>query len=250
MISLLLKITPKKLRKDLALRILSTSPHYFIYQGSTRYKGLSNNEVLIREHQRNLTSRKEIFEKILRDHLKPHMMVLDFGCGPGNLAIHISNNVRRVLALDISRGVIACAKELNNSPNICYVAGDRRFLRRIADSSLDLIYSFAVVQHLRDDLLLECLDGFYRILKSGGKVICHFAIGEKRIDPEGFLGRNASLRYRERSEPCMRKMVHGAGFQGIDLFPVRKIGHIEDDIGRQHLFICTKPEQRSDVIPV
>ena len=104
-IPLLLKITPKKYRKSLALRLLSISPHYFIYQWTARYPtSMSRAEILKTEYQRNARSRKEICRQILRPYLHPKMTVLDFGCGPGSfslVAASIVGQAGKVHALDV-----------------------------------------------------------------------------------------------------------------------------------------------------
>ena len=65
-IPLLLKMTPRRSRRNVALKILAISPHYFIYQQGDRYPSSSSRlEILESEHQRNLASRKRICESIL-----------------------------------------------------------------------------------------------------------------------------------------------------------------------------------------
>lgn len=239
-IPILLNITPMNLRKYISLKILATSPHYFIYQESKQYRGLSRRDILKREHQRNLISRKEICEKILLKYLKPAMNVLDFGCGPGYLAIHVSKYVINVLATDISTGVIACAKILNSAPNIHYNTNNGQNLTKISDFSVDLIYSFAVVQHLSNKQIKLYFKEFYRILKTGGKVICHVIIGNRNNNPRGVLTKNISLRFRQRSEEYLRKLVLCLNFTKLNIHHVKNITNIKDDIGSQHLMVFTK----------
>lgn len=239
---LIFKITPRRYKKDLALRTLGFSPHYFIYLHSERYpKNISYNKALEMEHQRNLSSRKEIFEKILEKHLSQQMIVLDFGCGPGYLAKFVANKVKKVIAVDISCGVIECAKVLNNSHNILFKINNGKDLSAINEGSLDLIYSFAVIQHLSDELFKGFLKDFFRVLKPNGKIICHIIIGDKRFEYFSFFKKNIKLRFVERSDNDVREIIHSAGFIDVNLIPIRTIADLkDDDLSKQHIFVASK----------
>jgi len=89
-----------------------------------------------------------------------------FGCGPGYLAQEVAKYCKKVLAVDISCGTIACAKELNNSDNISYYTNDGKGLSMLNASSVDLIYSFAVVQHLHEELFEKILQDFFSCFKT------------------------------------------------------------------------------------
>jgi 2-polyprenyl-3-methyl-5-hydroxy-6-metoxy-1,4-benzoquinol methylase len=244
LLPLVFKITPQKYKRGLALRTLGISPHYFICQHSNRYpKNISHNKILEREHQRNLSSRKEIYEKILEKYLCQQMIVLDFGCGPGYLAKFVAEKVKKVTAVDISCGVIECAKVLNNSHNIFYYINNGKDLSNINDCSLDLIYSFAVVQHLSDELFKGFLQEFFRVLKPNGKVICHIIIGDKRFEHSSFFKKNINLRFVERPENDVRDIIQDSGFIDVDFIPVKRIADLnDDDISKQHLFVSSKPQ--------
>src|SRR4030042_6477172 len=101
------------------------------------------------------------------------MTALEFGCGAGFLARQASEHVRKVFATGVSRGVIACAGHLNAAPNVSYVRNGLSDLHAIADASIDLVYSFAVFQHLRKKQTLAFFKEFARVLKPGGLGVCH-----------------------------------------------------------------------------
>lgn len=251
LIPFLFRVVPKKYRRSIALRLIGMSPHYFIYQWSTKYPPtMSRMEILEAEYQRNVSSRKEICEQMLLRHLHPRMTVLDFGCGPGYLAREVAKNAKKVLAVDVSCGVIACAKELNNADNISYYTNDGKSLYMLEGSSIDLIYSFAVVQHLSEELFEETLRESFRVLKPQGKVVCHVVLGDKphtelEYKESSFISRylrkKFSLRMVYRSPEDVNQKIINTGFKNPTLIPVKQISNIEDTIAEQHLFVFSKP---------
>jgi cyclopropane fatty-acyl-phospholipid synthase-like methyltransferase len=175
------------------------------------------------------------------------MTVVDFGCGPGYLARHVCQHVNRILAIDVSEGVLACARELNHSPNIEYIANQRPNLRgMIPDSSVNLVYSVAVIQHLERLSVRGFLCEFRRILAPGGTAICHLVIGA-RTDPDAWKFW-ISAPVRSYTEAEIVQTAKDAGFSVVRLLPVRELADIQDDVGRQHVLICSVPVQTS-VLP-
>ena len=175
----LLRLTPRQHRAPLALRLLSLSPHYWVYQWSNSYPAAATRrEILDAEYARNAASRKEICDKLLRRFLRPEMTALDFGCGPGFLAKEVSPYVSTVIASDVSRGVIACAREINAARNLQYVTNGLASLDNVADATIDFVYSFAVFQHLTKEQSRAFLREFARVLKPGGSGACHTILKE------------------------------------------------------------------------
>src|SRR5260370_9855662 len=100
--------SPASVRERVALRFLSLSPHYFY------------NRDIQREDARNRWSRQILTDELIAPHLTSRSRVLDYGCGPGYLAAAVAEKAAHVDAVDISRGVLACARVLNGRPNITY----------------------------------------------------------------------------------------------------------------------------------
>jgi ubiquinone/menaquinone biosynthesis C-methylase UbiE len=238
----LFRITPPGLRSPLALRLLSLSPHYWVYQWTNYYPAeCGRREVLAREFARNASSRKEICESILSRFLRPEMTVLDFGCGPGFLAKEVSRHVARVVATDISRGVIACAQHINGAPNLTYVRNEQTGLRPIDDASIDLVYSFAVFQHLLKEQTLAFFREFRRVLKPGGTGVCHTILQEPgEIKPPddsagNWIQRRVNLRMVYFRPEEIKALVREAGFTRVEVIAVKTLAVLKDDIGREHL---------------
>lgn len=165
----LLNSAPSSRKRSWALRILSLSPHYFAPNTSNR----PTTEHVEAESNRNVESRQRIFQSIVQPLLNKDSVVLDYGCGPGYLARIVAPYVRKLYAIDISIGALACAKILNNADNIEY---STKLQNEATD--LDLIYSFAVAYHVTDEVLDQILATCQKRLKAGGRVLFHVKIDD------------------------------------------------------------------------
>jgi ubiquinone/menaquinone biosynthesis C-methylase UbiE len=239
----LLACTPPRLRAPLALRLLSFSPHYWIYQWTGLYPySWTRGEVLRGEYERNIASRRLLCDLLLRRYLSPGQTALDFGCGPGFLARAVSPHVRRVIATDVSRGVIACARRLNAAPNITYVANRLANLKILGNDSVDLVYSFAVFQHLLKEQSQAFFAEFARVLRPGGLGVCHLPLARQPGPPKDGTGhswmyRLVTLRTLTFTADEVTAMLHAAGFRQVEVVPISSLADIDDDIYHEHLLL-------------
>ena len=66
-ISPVMRLTPERLRAPLALRLLSLSPHYWVYQWTNRYPPYcTRQQILAAEYERNAASRQQLCDNLLR----------------------------------------------------------------------------------------------------------------------------------------------------------------------------------------
>jgi SAM-dependent methyltransferase len=224
--------SPATSRERVALRLLSLSPHYFYDRD------------ICSEAERNRRSRAALVDVLIKPHLTQRARVLDYGCGPGYMAHAVAEEAYHVDAVDISRGVLACAKVLNGRPNISYQTPDEL---RQGRTIVDLAYSFAVVQHLRSEVLAEALSLLARKIHSDGVLLLHFAVpgqGGWRTEAEwkadkSVAGR-ARLRYSlncfGRSTSEMEHMVLTSGFADVIIRPLSGTVTVPgcDDVTQQH----------------
>ena len=230
--------TPAKVRERVALRLLSLSPHYFY------------NRDIRSEDDRNRQSRRALADTLIAPYLKKTMTVLDYGCGPGYMAYAVADKADHVYAVDISKGVLACAKVLNGQPNITFLTPAEA---RHGVEAVDLAYSFAVVQHLRTEILLDVLGLIADRLRQDGVLLLHFAESGKggwRTEMEWAVDKSvvgrAKLRYGlnsfGRSADEMKSIVSSCGF--TDVLVQSLSGSIsipgDDDIAHQHLLIARR----------
>lgn len=247
----LLARAPANRRRSWALRILALSPHYFIDAGAPENRDLQRSAYLEKSFGVFRDSRQKIFDQILKDRLRSNDAVLDYGCGPGFLSHVIAANVRTVYGCDISTGVLACAKILNSAANLTYISADDRGLNLIPDESLDAVVSFAVIQHVSDDIYRRILDNAWRKLRPGGLAIFHVQLESDSWRTEAEWRKDTSVKGRlkykyglhcfARSEASHWAMFEAAGFSVSTIDGVAEIASEHfDDICSQHLLTATK----------
>ena len=229
---------PAATREQVALRFLSLSPHYF-YDRDVHTEDI-----------RNRKSRQSLADQLIAPHLTPESRVLDYGCGPGYLASAVAGQSAQVHAVDISRGVLACARALNGAPNITFSTPDEF---RATGTRVDLAYSFAVIQHLRTEVLADVLGRLAEAVRPGGTLLLHFAVPdevqwrtEEDWRADGSLANRAKLRYAlncfGRSAGEMSGLVAGSGFTDVTVRPLS--GNVtvpgDTDIPHQHLLTARR----------
>jgi SAM-dependent methyltransferase len=241
--------SPQFIRENIALRMLALSPHYF-YRNKSQHARF--NEFLRAERDRNRKSRQIIVEKVLQPYFSSHFTALDYGCGPGFMARASSRFVQKVIACDISEGVLACARVLNPGPNIRYVNIASEDYERLADGSIDVAYSFAVIQHVRDRVLAGVLRRMLQLIRPNGKLLFHVALHGPGWRTEAEWDADRSVRGRVKAnyglncfgrDPAMlRKMVLSAGFTDPTIESLGELALLtDDDVSRQHLLVATRP---------
>jgi cyclopropane fatty-acyl-phospholipid synthase-like methyltransferase len=224
--------SPDQIRERLALRLISLSPHYF-YDRDIRA-----------EAERNRRSRMALAKALVMPSLTPGARVLDYGCGPGYMASAVASKAKHVDAVDISRGVLACARVLNGRSNITYQTPAE--LAR-SHGMADLAYSFAVVQHLGRQVLVNVLGLLARKIRKDGVLLLHFAVpgeGGWRSEAQWRGDRSIASWVKLRcalncfATPAeeMKVLVSASGFTDVEVRPLAGTIAVpgDDDITRQH----------------
>jgi len=254
-VTLLLRACPRRFKRPLALRLFALSPHYFYRHMCPEYERMPKRKFLEAEFERNRSSRALICDRVLRPHLRDEIVVLDIGCGPGFLARQVAGHVGQVYAADISRGVLECAKVLNHADNLRFIESNEKGYREIADGSLDFVYSFAVIQHVTDEVFVALLKTTFDKLRTGGQALFHVVLEdegwktEREWVEDGSL--RGSLKYKyglncfSRKREDVVRMLSDAGLatkkivRGCDVSP-----DLDDDISAQHLISFEKVVDR------
>ncbi|MEP6672096.1 MAG: class I SAM-dependent methyltransferase [Chthoniobacter sp.] len=245
----LLRLAPASYRRQMALTVLSWSPHYFYRGMNPEYSRLSHAEFTAREFERNKSTREKLCAAVLRPSLGSDQVVLDYGCGPGFLARSVSPHVRQVYAVDLSAGVIECARILNGAPNITFLPTAQ--LDEIPDAAVDLVYSFAVIQHVTDAVFREILATMLRKLKPGGQLLIHIVLDDahwrREEDWKGDRSVTGRLRLKyalncfRRTAADVTGMLESAGCREIVIRPMQEwCPEPFDDVCTQHLVSALK----------
>jgi SAM-dependent methyltransferase len=95
---------------------------------------------------------------------------LEIGCGPGRLIKAMSARVGEIHGVDVSDEMIRIGREkLRGIPHAHLHATGGSSLDMFADESFDIVYSYAVFQHIPSkEVVLEYLRETRRVLKRGG----------------------------------------------------------------------------------
>ncbi|HYO81657.1 MAG TPA: class I SAM-dependent methyltransferase [Bryobacteraceae bacterium] len=95
---------------------------------------------------------------------------LEIGCGPGRLMRPLSRHFGEIHGVDVSDEMVARARRnLASVPHAHPHHGSGADLAQFADESFDLVYSYAVFQHIPSrEVVMSYLDEACRVLKPGG----------------------------------------------------------------------------------
>jgi SAM-dependent methyltransferase len=246
-----LKLAPSGFKRPWALRLLRASPHYFYRTPANA--GLSAHDFVESEYIRNLKSRRLIIDGLIAQYLQPGFVCIDYGCGPGFLAVSVAPRVAQVIACDITVGVLACAATINSAPNISYrrIAADGRI--PVENESVDFVYTFAVFQHLTDEVLGRSLAELKRVMKPGAEAVCHVVLeGAEGWKSEESWRQDRTLKGRlkwemgmhcfNRSPSSLEALITKAGLKMREIIAVSDlaVNLAGDDIEKQHLCIIER----------
>jgi ubiquinone/menaquinone biosynthesis C-methylase UbiE len=107
-----------------------------------------------------------------RIHVRPHMTVVDLGCGTGNLLCRLHNKQVKLVGVDQSRRMLSCARKKcigGVAEVVLHEASALEFLCNLADDSVDVVvmsnvlYTYTDRSRLWQELL--------RVLKADGYAI-------------------------------------------------------------------------------
>jgi len=168
--------------------------------------------------------------QVIKERLDPDFCpraALEFGCGPGRMAVPLSGRVPDVTAVDISPAMLdaaAAAAGRNGRTNIVF-----RTLAAFLDGrdSYDFIHAYLVFQHIRPAGGLGHLRKLLRRLNEGGIGVFQFAYRRTMTRPATLFrrlrstipGMNAAaniLRGRPRTDPFLDPKIYDLS----EIFPL------------------------------
>lgn len=110
------------------------------------------------------------FKRLPADANRKSWRALEIGCGPGRLMKPLSAHFGEIHGVDVSDAMIGIARErLRGIPHAHVHATDGASLDRFADDSFEMVYSYAVFQHIPSrEVVREYMREIRRVLKPGG----------------------------------------------------------------------------------
>lgn len=151
-----------------------------------------------------------------------NLKIVELGCGYGAFLYFVENaGYQNIMGVDNSSEMVDAAKKLgiNNVQE-----GDiTEYLKKCSDKSIDVLLLIDVIEHFTKLELYELVGEFYRVLATGGKVICH------QPNAEGLFG-NAILYGDYTHEQAftrvsMAQLFLSNGFSGVSSFEDKPLGH-------------------------
>ena len=109
--------------------------------------------------------------QITREHLRPDMDVLEFGCGTGGTAIRHAPHVRHIKAIDFSEAMLGIARGKAAAAGVDNISFERADITSFAapDASFDVILGMSILHLLADkDAVIAKVFG---LLRPGGVFI-------------------------------------------------------------------------------
>ncbi len=110
------------------------------------------------------------FKRFPKNSNRRTWRALEIGCGPGRLMKPLSQDFGEIHGVDVSDEMIRIARErLRDIPHAHVHATNGSSLNRFADQSFEIVYSYAVFQHIPSRaVVLEYMREIIRVLKPGG----------------------------------------------------------------------------------
>ena len=109
---------------------------------------------------------------------------VEVGCGPGRMTGVLAERFDRVVAVDVSEGMLARARSAVTVPNVDFrlVSGDR--LDTVENEIADTLVCYLVLQHLpAPKVVLRYLAEFARVLAPGGSGFVQLPVLRSGVKP-------------------------------------------------------------------
>ena len=137
---------------------------------------------------------------------------LDFGCGIGRLTQALAQEFDVVYGVDISSQMIKLAIEFNQFGEKCkYIVNARKDLRFLADSSLDFVYTYIVLQHMPSEMVAGYLKEFIRVLRPRGILMFQIPVKNLVRDTRGTYLRSLPRFHPYRISNKVKGLIIGHG---------------------------------------
>ncbi|MFH0973634.1 MAG: class I SAM-dependent methyltransferase [Candidatus Micrarchaeota archaeon] len=174
-----------------------------------------------------------LFFEFLPKNSARKFVVLDAGCGNGNNIPEIARRARRVIAIDVSRKMLAFARKrvraLGLSKKVRIAKADFAKRLPLPDASVDAAFFVSSFHHLRKREQASAFRELNRVLKRGGIAFISFwNKRQKRFQDENAksflvqwkLKTGESIgRFHYLAEPSeLRALAKRYGFAVVDLF--------------------------------
>jgi ubiquinone/menaquinone biosynthesis C-methylase UbiE len=151
--------------------------------------------------------------RLLRPHLTPDTVFLEVGAGDCALPLLVAPMVRMAYGLDVSNELI---KGLPVSDRFQVLLA-KGLEVPLPDESVDLVFSYQVMEHIHPDDVIDQLRDIYRVIKPGGSYYCitpNRLYGPHDIS-RGFDREATGLHLKEYTITDLLRLFRDAGFRQV-----------------------------------
>lgn len=188
----------------------------------------------------------------LRKNLK-NKIVLDMGCGRGELAIYLGRNGYESVGMDYSKDSIDLCQQalLNESANVKKrVSFIRSFSDRIplGSNTVAIVFMLDLVEHLATEQLAGTLTEAYRVLNKGGRLILHTnnLFFEKYIKNLLILS-YVGIKFFKEPHKYINKIRNPYEFMHINIMRPQKVDKLLTQVGFKSQIYLTKPKSKKEL---
>jgi len=159
--------------------------------------------------------------KMLSNHLRAGMTVLELGCGTGYFTRELARSGADVVAVDVSPELLEIAKADCPAENVRYEIQNASALS-YPNAYFDSVVGSSVLHHLD---IKEALTETYRVLKEGGTI--HFT-EPNMLNPQIAIQKNIPWVKRNLGDSPdetaffrwpLRRLLKGTGFRDVQIDP-------------------------------
>jgi ubiquinone/menaquinone biosynthesis C-methylase UbiE len=162
----------------------------------------------------------------------------DLGCGPGHVARYLHARGIRVCGMDLSPGMIQCARRLNQG--IEFYLGDMRALP-VKDNAWAGIAAFYAIVNLPSDDLKQALHEMMRVLVPGGRLLLSFHLGNDTSQVEELWDSGAALEFYFFRTSTVADAIRGADFKIEEIIEREPYAPVVEYQSRRAYIFAQKP---------
>ena len=159
--------------------------------------------------------------KMLSNHLRVGMRVLELGCGTGYFTRELARSGADIVAIDVSPELLEIARADCSTPNVRYEIQDACVMS-YRDAVFDSVVGSSVLHHFEiKGALLE----IYRVLKSGGTI---YFTEPNMLNPQIAIQKNVPWVKRKLGDSPdetaffrwpLRRLLKETGFRDVQIDP-------------------------------
>jgi 2-polyprenyl-3-methyl-5-hydroxy-6-metoxy-1,4-benzoquinol methylase len=159
--------------------------------------------------------------KMLSEHLRPGMSVLELGCGTGYFTRELARSGAEIVAVDVSPELLEIAKSSWSAPNVRYEI-QNAYRLTYPDAAFDSVVGSSVLHHLEIE---QALREIYRVLKPGGKM---FFTEPNMLNPQIAIQKNVPWVKRKLGDSpdetaffrwSLRRLLEKTGYRDVQVDP-------------------------------